>query len=123
MVESVAPMFPCYLFAKFDFEGQWANIRYTRGLRDVVHFGDRPAVLDEWIAEELARRSAHGPIELPKHEFAPGDRVVVVDGPLREFEGMFEQRLSGSERVAILLSIMGRSARTVLPSQMIAAVA
>ena len=35
---------------------------------------------------------------------ATGERVVVVDGPFRGFEAIFQRYLAGAERVAILLS-------------------
>jgi transcription antitermination factor NusG len=45
--------------------------------------------------------------------------VTVIDGPLREFEGIFERYLSGTERVAILFSMMGAGARAVMPASMV----
>ena len=43
----------------------------------------------------------------------------VVDGTFCEFEGIFQRRLSGPERVAILLFAMGAGARVVLPASMV----
>ena len=122
LVESVSPLFPCYLFALLDLAHEWGNVRYTRGVRELVCFGGEPAVVPEPIVHELKERCAIGPLELPTRQLSPGERVRVVDGPLRELEGVFERYLSGPERVAILLSVVG-GARILLSARMVAAVA
>jgi len=90
----------------------------VRGLRGVVCFGDQPAVVPEWLIGELKQRCEHGPVELPERMFVPHERVMVIDGPFREFEGIFQRYLSGSERVAILFSTIGAGVRAVLPASM-----
>jgi transcriptional antiterminator RfaH len=119
MVESVAPLFPCYLFAMFDFESDYRQVRYARGVRDLPRVGAEAAIVAPWIISELKQRCAGGPLELPERLLMPSQRVLVIDGPLREFEGIFERYLSGSERVAILFSMMGTGARAVLPARMV----
>lgn len=119
MVESVGPLFPCYLFALFDLEREYRQVRYARGVRDLPRFGAEPPVVPEPIIVELKQRCAGGPLELPKRVLVPDERVMVIDGPFREFEAIFERYLSGSERVAILFSMMGGGARAVLPASMV----
>jgi len=123
MVESVGPLFPCYLFALFDLEREYRQVRYARGVRELPRFGAQPPVVAEWIVSELKQRCAGGPLELPKRMLVPYERVMVIDGPFREFEGIFERYLSGLERVAILFSMMGAGARAVLPASMVVPVA
>jgi transcriptional antiterminator RfaH len=120
MVASVAPLFPCYLFARFDFELECARLRYTRGLQGVVCFGDQPAIVPEWLITELKQRCELGPVELPERRLLPGEPVLVVDGPFRDFEGVFDRHLPGTERVAILLRTMGREVRSELSATMVA---
>ncbi len=121
LVESVTPLFPCYLFAWFDFQREWRNLRSVRGLQGMVRFGGEPAVVPECMIGELKQRCAQGPVELVHRAFLPGESVKVVDGPLWDLEGIFERRLSGSERVAILLSLMGGT-RVLLPASMVVSV-
>ena len=123
MVASVAPLFPGYMFALLDFERSYARLRYTRGLRGMVCFGGQPAVVPEWLIGELKQHCEHGPVELPERMFVPHERVMVIDGPFREFDGIFERYLSGSERVAILFSTMGAGVRALLPASMVVPVA
>ncbi len=121
MADTVVPLFPCYLFAKLNLERDLACLRYTRGVRELVRFGAEPAVAPDWIVADLKRRCADGPVELPSRMLSAGDRVRVIEGPLRDFEGVFQRYLSGPERVGILLSAMGSGARVVMPASMIVA--
>jgi len=123
MLASVGPLFPCYLFALFDLERKYQQVRYARGVRELPRFGAQPAVVPEWIISDLKQRCAGGPLELPKRMLAPYERVMVIDGPFRGFEGIFERYLSGQERVAILFSMMGAGARATLPASMVVPVA
>jgi transcriptional antiterminator RfaH len=123
ITESVAALFPGYMFALFDIEREYSLLRYTRGVRQIVCFGEEAAVVPQWIIDELKLRCANGPLELPERRLVPGERVIVTDGPFRQFEGIFERHHSGPERVAILLSVMGASRRTVVPARMVAPLA
>lgn len=118
-VEVIMPLFASYLFALFDVECDYNRVRHTRGVQYVVRNGEKPAVVPKWIMSDLKTRCADGPIEILKREFLPGEPVRVVGGPLREFEGIFERNLSGSDRVAILFLMMGVGARVVLPANMV----
>lgn len=119
LIPSVSPLFPGYLFANFNFEDRYSQVRYARGVREVLHFGIEPAVVPDWIIEEVERRCANGPIELPDRILVPDERVVVIEGPFKQFDGIFERYLSGHERVAVLLSTINGGTRAVLPSSMI----
>lgn len=121
VVESVAPLFPCYLFAKLDLERELARVRYTRGVRDLIRFGAEPAIVPEWVVTDLKRRCADGPMAAPVKALSAGERVRIIEGPFQDFEGIFERYLSGPERVGILLSAMGVGARAVMPAAMVVA--
>jgi len=123
MIESVAALFPGYMFALFDVEREYSRLRYTRGVQQIVCFGEEAAVVPQWIIDELRVRCANGLVELPPCRLVAGERVIVIDGPFREFEGIFERHLSGPERVAILLYVIGAGVRAVLPASMVAPLA
>ena len=118
-VDSVGPLFPGYLFARFNFERDYSQVRYARGVRELICFGPQPAIVPEWIINQLKARCASGPVELFERALVPAERVMVIDGPFREFEGMFERYTSGQERVAILLSAMRIGARVILPARLV----
>jgi len=117
LVTTVAPLFPCYLFAAFAVERDFGRVRYTSGVREVVRGGGEPLVVPFPIVEQLKERCAGGPIELPAKPLQKGDPVIIAAGVLRDVEAVFEQYLSGSQRVAILLSSMtGVPIRVILPA-------
>jgi transcriptional antiterminator RfaH len=49
----------------------------------------------------------------------PGDVVKINEGPFSGLEAIFEKKMKGSERVAVLLDILGRQTRLVLPGETI----
>jgi transcription antitermination factor NusG len=119
LVDTIVPLFTSYVFARFNISEKYNQVRHTAGVQYVVHFGDEFAVVPEWLVDELKKRSEHGPIAWSPPEFVSGEMIRVIDGPFRQFQGIFERRLSGPDRIAILLSAMGTGTRLVLTSGMI----
>jgi transcriptional antiterminator RfaH len=87
-------------------------------VQQVVCFGEEAAVVPQWIVDELRVRCTNGLVALPPCRLVAGKRVIVIDGPFRGFEGIFERHLSGPERVGILLSVIGAGVRAALPASM-----
>ena len=107
-----APFFPCYLFARVDFEQvSYSTVAWTPGLRRVVAFGDRLAVMPdeaiEMIRQRLAEIEAQG--GLPTYGFQPGDEVRIKDGPLRGLHAVFEGPMGPEERVQVLIRFLGQT--------------
>ncbi|HEB76419.1 MAG TPA: hypothetical protein ENJ04_08730 [Nitrospirae bacterium] len=99
----VEKLFPCYVFARFDPERDYRLIKYTRGVRYVI--GSRsgtPYTVDESIIESILSRMKDGFIDLSAKELKPGDRLVITDGPMSGFEGVFLCERP-KDRVLILL--------------------
>ncbi len=98
------PLFPRYIFAKFNVREQLRQIRFTRGVRNVVCFGNNPAVVhSDIIAIVRARIDQNGFVKV-SNDLKPEDKVVIDAEPLRNLIGIFEREVSGSERSMILLS-------------------
>ena len=116
----LAPLFPCYLFARFDLRNNYFSVKYTPGVQGLVSAGREPLAVPTAIVEELGRRGQDGVVELPPRAFGRGERVKVVEGPFRGFEAIFERYLSSSERVAVLLdAIESQGVRVVLPVEFV----
>jgi transcriptional antiterminator RfaH len=113
-VETVAaPLFPRYLFVAVTPTQRWHPIQSTIGITRLVANGDLPAVLSEAVIDGLKQREdAKGFIRL-EHRFAPGDKVRVSGGAFCDFLGLFDD-ISGDDRVAILLDLLGRKVRVIL---------
>jgi transcriptional antiterminator RfaH len=123
-VEMVAaPLFPRYLFVTVDLEAQrWRSIHSTTGVSRLVCNGDEPApVPPDVVAALQGREDATGFVKLERRpQFAPGERVRVVDGIFADSLGLFEG-MADRERVAILLDLLGRKVRVVLDRESVAA--
>lgn len=117
----VGPVFPTYLFAFFSLGHMARQIRYTPGVRNIVQFGEQAAVVPTRVIDQMISRCAEGPVDLSKREFSPGLQVKIVHGPFQKFDAVFEEYRSGSERVAVLLSVMNAQRRIVMPASMVIA--
>jgi transcriptional antiterminator RfaH len=115
---AVMPLFPCYVFAKFDLQTNYFDVKYMLGVQGIVSAGCDPLAVPMPVIEEIKRRGGvNGVVKIEPQKFDNGERVRVAEGPFRGFEAIFERYLSGAERVAILLSAVEASGlRVVLPS-------
>ena len=96
------PLFPRYILAKFNLREQLRQIRSTRGVRKVVYFGNKPAVVHSEIIDIIrARIDQNGFVKVSKDL---KDKIPIDAGPLRNLIGIFERDVKGSERSVILLT-------------------
>jgi len=117
MALSVGPLFPCYLFARFNLPLRYFDVKYLPGVRGLVSAGNDPLIVPAQIVAEIRRRGVNDVVEIIEKPLDSGERVVVVEGPFRGFEAIFDRYYSGAERVAILLSAVEASGlRVVLPA-------
>lgn len=100
--------FPCYLFARIDFEEvPVSSVAWMPGIRRIVSFGPRPAVVPDELVEVVRERL--GDVEEVGYgKFRKGDRVRIESGPMRDLIAIFEQPVSSADRVRVLLDVMGR---------------
>lgn len=103
LVETIEPLFPCYLFAEFDKEKYTHLITYTRGVRYIVGKKNPIVVYDEIIDTIKGEMEEGDIIVIRPGRFMKGDRVYIREGPLKNFYGIFERKIKGQERVLILL--------------------
>jgi transcriptional antiterminator RfaH len=105
------PYFPCYLFARADLDAVGVSaLQWTPGLRRLVEFGGQPAIVPDHFVFEIKRRvdyicEAGG---LIFDGLVQGAQVKVTEGPFAGYEGIFDSRLSGSERVRVLLTLIAK---------------
>ncbi len=108
----VKPMFPRYLFIRLNTEtDNWGPIRSTRGVSGLVRFGMQPAQIPNRLMNSLRDRDDDSGIQdLQVPEYASGNKVRIIEGPMAGCEGIFMAK-TGQERVVILLEIAGQTAR------------
>ena len=111
-----APLFPCYLFARFTVDAIF-KVRNTRGVREIVSSGDEPSALPEGILNDLKARCVDGVVELQPQRFEPNEPVRVKLGIFRGWDAIFERYLSADDRVAVMLrAVETTGVRVVLPA-------
>lgn len=105
----IRPYFPGYMFVQVNLEQEGENVlRWTPGTRGLVRFGSVPATVPQNLIQELKKRIAELEAAEPeqKNNLKPGDRVQITGGPFAGYEAIFDARLSGSERVQVLLAYL-----------------
>jgi transcriptional antiterminator RfaH len=107
MNKELKPLFPNYMFGKFDLEQNYPLVRWARGVKKVLGFGEYPTPVSEEVVEIIKKRTdTHGIVRLRYH-FQTNDLIRIKTGPLKDLLGIFEGWISDSERVRILLNLVG----------------
>jgi transcriptional antiterminator RfaH len=108
------PYFPGYLFVNADLEEVGVSVfQWMPHSIGLVSFGGEPAAVPENLILTLRKRveeisAAGGEVFDGLH---PGDVVRISDGPFRGYEAIFDTRLPGSQRVRVLLELLGSQRR------------
>lgn len=102
------PLFPGYLFARFNLGMHLRVVSYATGVSCVVHFGNEYPVIPDNTIEEL--KSIIGPEEIHTiaDDFVEGETVVIGDGPFSGIEVVILRPMPGNQRVAVLMEFLGR---------------
>ena len=119
VVHTIKPLFPRYIFARFDVTSFLSKIRFTRGVHSVVSFGNKPTPVDDQIVEIIQSQVGQDGYIRIGEVLSPGDKVVVKDGPLKSFTGIFEREMQGSERIVVLLDTVSFQAHMVVPRDLV----
>ena len=101
------PLFPGYIFGKFDLDQNYPLVRWAKGVKKVLGFGEYPTPISEEVVEIIRERTDTNGIVRLKYHFQANDVIRIKTGPLKDLLGIFERWISDSERVKILLNLMG----------------
>ena len=115
----IRPLFPGYLFARFNLAIHYRAVNYAQGVRKIVTFGSAPEAVDEVIIESIKSRARDGFVTVQPSSFTPGQVVRIQEGPLQGLEAVFEMEMSDHQRVVILLRTLSYQARVVVPLEQV----
>ncbi|HYJ88179.1 MAG TPA: transcription termination/antitermination NusG family protein [Pyrinomonadaceae bacterium] len=108
------PLFPGYIFARFNLITSLHGINSTRGIQRVVGFGDGPTPVDDQIIDMIrSRTNQEGLVEL-REDLVPGGELTIKDGPLRGLAGILEREMKDTERVMLLLTCVSYQGHFVI---------
>jgi transcriptional antiterminator RfaH len=96
-------LFPGYLFIHLHAgKDNWAPIRSTRGVSQMVRVGDQPLPVGNEIVDLIRQRLA---AQAPRPYFQYGDRVRIADGCFSHLDAIFIVN-DAQDRVMLLLNIL-----------------
>ena len=111
----IRPLFPRYMFVQTDLEEIGISaLKWTPFSIGLVQFdGQAVPVRDDVIfaiRKQINHIEAEGGFLLKG--LKKGDPVQIAGGPLTGYEALFDMRLRSSDRVQVLLEMLGRQVRT-----------
>ena len=113
------PLFPGYLFCRLDLFVAGKAARYAPGVKDFVRFGSRIADVGDEVIGDIRERCPDGVAEIKPRPYRVGEPVLIREGSFSGIEAVFERELRGSDRVTVLLELLGRQTRLILNNEMI----
>jgi transcriptional antiterminator RfaH len=119
-----APLFPRYLFVGIDLATQrWRSIFSTGGVSQLICQGEQPTAISERVIDSLKlREDAGGYVRLDyRPSFRTGDKIRILEGAFADCLGLYEG-MRESQRIAILLDLLGRKVRVTVDLVAVAAV-
>lgn len=114
-------LFPGYLFARFEYPQQLRHVVTTSGVTGVVSFGSQPPAVADGVIEFLRAQVRLADEEHDEPVFTEGTWVRIVGGCFREVEGRVLSCDSRTERVRVLLSLLGRDVQVSVMAQQLVA--
>jgi transcriptional antiterminator RfaH len=107
-------LFPGYLFARFAYPRQLRHVVSTNGVSGIVQFGGRAPKIDDTVIEFLRSQVGESEQASPAPVFAEGSWVKILSGCFRHSEGRILDFDARSERVRVLLELLGREVQVSL---------
>ena len=95
------PLFPSYLFCKFDYKER-LRILETHGIIKIINFNGKPAVVPEWQIEAMQAILLNPESLRMENYFRQGDLVSVKSGPFKGLRGTVAN-IKGESRLIITI--------------------
>jgi transcriptional antiterminator RfaH len=129
------PLFPNYLFLRVLLPEDildgiknghavgWYQAKRTCGVHALIMDGEGPARISEAIINGIKMRERDGLVQLPEAppDFKMGDKVRIISGAMTGHFGLFAG-MKGSDRVYVLMTLLGGQSRTTMARSAIEAV-
>jgi transcription antitermination factor NusG len=109
-----APLFPGYLFCRFNPQERLPILK-TPGVTQIVGFNGHPAPVDETEISAVQTLLESGLSSQPWPFLAAGDRVRIESGPLRDLEGILV-KFKGDHRLVLSVTLLQRSVAVEIDS-------
>lgn len=104
------PLFPGYLFARFDVQESYPLVRWGKGVNTILGYGRCPTPLADDVIDIIKSKTDGENIVKIAYQLNKYDCVRIRSGPLKDLLGIFDRWVSDSGRVRILLNLIGYQA-------------
>jgi transcription antitermination factor NusG len=115
-----APLFPGYLFCRFNSQDRLPILK-TPGVMQIVGFKNGPIAVDESEIQALQTIIAAGAPHQPWPFLTAGDRVRIESGPLLGLEGILTE-VRSSHRLVLSVTLLQRSVAVEIDSALVTAI-
>jgi hypothetical protein len=97
--------------------GRYAFLFHIEALAYILMSDGHPAILKDAVIGQWRRREdTRGLVRMPSRRFNAGETVRVTYGPLKDQQVVY-QGMSGSERAAVLMQLLGTETRATIDLQ------
>jgi len=99
------PLFPGYLFCRFDIGENLAHVRWTHGVKKLLPESVKPISLENRIVEAIRSLEQKDGV-IRKQPLEKNDRIRITRGPMKDVLGIFDHWTSDCGRVKVLLNFI-----------------
>lgn len=111
----IKPLFPSYLFSRFDLDLHYYQVKWTRGVNKILGNGIHPIPVSDHVVETIKNRIGKDNLVILDDEWKEGDPVRILSGPFKDLRGVFQRVMSEKGRVRILLNLIGVDIPVTIP--------
>jgi len=113
--EVIEPLFPGYIFVKFNPEDSQGSIKSTRGVLHLVSKGGKAVDVDHKVIDELKALGPEGILSMLDEELKVGAKIKVIRGIFAGSEGEVLKLATPQKRIAVLLTLLGAQQSVEMP--------
>ena len=113
--EVIEPLFPGYVFLKFNPEDLHGTVKSTRGVLHLVSKNGKAVEVDHKVIEELIGLGPDGILSMLDEELKVGAKIKVIRGIFAGSEGEVIKLATPQKRIAVLLTLLGAPQSVEMP--------
>ena len=113
------PLFPRYIFGRFNAETLLHKVSNSRGVQKVLSLDYAPVSVDDEIVGLIQSRVDEDGFVNLDEPFRCGDEVRIKDGSLKGLNGIFDRTMKDNNRVKIFLTAINYQASVVVEKDLV----